>query len=56
MFQTLKGGDEITLPKLVKSDDIKTPEKPSPVVQKWLKNRKYFKLFVEKCERMVTDL
>ncbi len=37
MFQTLKGGDEITLPKLVKSDDIKTPEKPSPVVQKWLK-------------------
>ncbi len=33
MFQILRGGDKITLPKLVKSDDIKTPKKPSPVVQ-----------------------
>ncbi len=38
MFQALRGGgDEIILPKLVKSDDIKTPKKPSPVVQKWQK-------------------
>jgi hypothetical protein len=33
----LEGGDEITLPKRVKSDNIKTPKKPSLVVQKWQK-------------------
>ncbi len=41
MFQVLEGGDEITLPKLVKSDDIKHPKNRHLWYKNGKKNGKY---------------